>query len=108
MDYNNKPLTIELVGIENNTFYDKTFCNNNNYNMNKIPKMNSNNKLNIHHLDLTKNITLRYNNPLTPVLIYFKVPKEEYDTNNLTFESDKELYYTSGIISENGLYKIIK
>ena len=25
MDYNNKPLTIELVGIENNIFYYKTF-----------------------------------------------------------------------------------
>ena len=50
---------------------------------------------------------LRYNNPLTPILIYFKVPKEEYDINNLTIESDEELYYTSGTTSEDGLYKII-
>ena len=33
---------------------------------------------------------LRYNNPLTPILIYFKVPKEEYDINNLAFEFDEE------------------
>ena len=70
-------------------------------------KSSPNNTLNIHHLDLTKEMDLRYNNPLTPILIYFKVPKEEYDINNLTIESDEELYYTSGTTSEDGLYKII-
>ncbi len=47
---------------------------------------------------------LRYNNPLTPVWIYFKVPKEEYD---VTFSNKNIYYYSSGYASVNGLYKII-
>ena len=65
-----------------------------------------NNELNIHYLDLKNDITLKYN-PISPTLIYFKVPKEDYDNININFEKYEGLNYTDGYITQDELYKII-
>ena len=50
---------------------------------------------------------LRYNKFIaSSSLIYFKIPKEEYDIEKVTF-SNKNVYYSSGYASFNELYKII-
>ena len=46
MDYNNKPLNTDFVWNDSNTFYDKTFNNNNNR-LNNNLKMNNNYQVNI-------------------------------------------------------------
>ena len=94
MDYNNKPLTIELVGIENNTFYDKTFCNNNNYNMNKIPKMNSNNNYKINMPNQLNKFSMNYS--------YMKMKKDNIKKNNIVF---RPVPKDKGIISSDIIKK---
>ena len=73
MDFNNKPLTIELIGIENNTFYDKTFCNNNN-DMNKNQKMNINNNFKINMPKQMTKFSMNYS--------YMKMKKDSIKKNN--------------------------
>ena len=95
MDYNNKPLTIELVGMENNTFYDKTFCNNNNNNgMNKNPKMNVNNN---YKINIPKNM-----NKLGMNYSYIKMKKDNIKKNNIVFKPVKK---EQGILSNNMIKK---
>ena len=49
-----------------------------------------NNDLNVHHLDLLNNITLRNDEEnggyISPILIYYHVPLEDYKLINTTFE----------------------
>lgn len=60
-----------------------------------------NKNLNIHHLDLQNNIILRYNEEnggnISPTLIYFKVPKEDYNEVNITLKNMKNLIIHLGI-----------
>ena len=62
--------------------------------------------LNIHYLDLTKNITLKYG-VSNPILLYFTIPKELYETIKISFEGNQSLNYESGIKSKDDIYKII-
>ena len=91
MDYNNKPFTIELLGIENNTFYDKTFCNNNN-DMNKNMRINNNYKIN-----MPKKI-----NKFSMNYSYIKMKKDIIKKNNIVF---KPVQKGKGGIISNGFIK---
>ena len=77
MDYNNKPFTIELLGIENKTFYDKTFCNHNN-DMNKNVKMNVNNNYKINMPRKINKFSMNYS--------YMKMKKDSIKKNNIVFK----------------------
>ena len=77
MDYNNKPLTIELIGIENNNFYDQTFCNNNN-DINKKTKMNINNTFKINMPKQLNKFGMNYS--------YMKMKKDSIKKNNIVFK----------------------
>ena len=95
MDYNNKPLTIELVGVENNTFYDKTFCNNNNNNgVNKNQKINVNNN---YKINIPKNM-----NKFGMNYSYIKMKKDNIKKNNIVFKPVKK---EQGILSNNMIKK---
>jgi hypothetical protein len=95
MDYNNKPLTIELVGMDNNTFYDKTFCNNNNNNgINKNTQMNVNNN---YKINIPKNM-----NKFGMNYSYIKMKKDNIKKNNIVFKPVKK---EQGILSNNMIKK---
>ncbi len=50
------------------------------------------NKLNIHYLDLSKNITLKYNNALpTSTLIYFTLLKDLSESLNFNFKNHHKI-----------------
>ena len=87
MDYNNKPLNTDLMGTENNTFYDKTFNNNI---INK--RINNNMKINIS----TQGNKLNWN------YSYLKMRKENTKKNNISFKPIKN---ETGIISRNAIKK---
>ena len=93
MDYNNKPLTIELVGLENNTFYDKTFCNNNN-GKNKNPKINVNNNYKINVPKQINKFGMNYS--------YIKMKKDNIKKNNIVFKPVKK---EQGILSNDVIKK---
>ena len=94
MDFNNKPLTIELIGIENNTFYDKTFCNNNNNGLNKNQKINVNNN---YKINIPKNM-----NKFGMNYSYIKMKKDNIKKNNIVFKPVKK---EQGILSNNMIKK---
>ena len=94
MDFNNKPLTIELIGIENNTFYDKTFCNNNN-DMNKNQKMNINNNFKINMPKQMTKFSMNYS--------YMKMKKDSIKKNNIIFKPVQK--GKGGIISNDIIKK---
>ncbi len=69
---------IEYINInQNNTF---NYTGGENSDILIKYKTSPNNKLNVHYLDLKNNITLRYKNNTYPLLLYFKIPKELYET----------------------------
>ena len=71
MDYNNKPLNTDLMGSDNNTFYDKTFTNNNKLNNNI--SINNNNCM-INMPTLGKKLNWNYS--------YIKMRKDNTKKNN--------------------------
>ena len=92
MDYNNKPLTIELIGIENNTFYDKTFSNNNN-DLNRNVKMNINKNYKINMPKRLNKFGMNYS--------YMKMKKDSIKKNNIIFKPVQK----GGIISNDIIKK---
>ena len=94
MDYNNKPLTIELIGIENNTFYDKTFVNNNNNAMNKNTKIMANNNYKINIPKQLNKFGMNYSSK--------KMKRDIIKKNNIVFKPVKK---EKGMISNEFIKK---
>ena len=94
MDYNNKQLNTDLIGTENNTFYDKTFCNNNN-DRNKNQKMNINNNFKINMPKQMTKFSMNYS--------YMKMKKDSIKKNNIVFKPVQK--GKGGIISNDIIKK---
>ena len=86
MDYNNKPLNTDLMGTENNIFYDKTFNNNSKVNNN----MNMTNNCQINMSTQGNKLNWNYS--------YLKMKKNNIKKNNISFKPIKN---EKGFISKN-------